>query len=50
MSLIIQDDDTQQDIGEDQSEGESEDTVETTLSSNIEEDDLDPQQQVLPLG
>jgi hypothetical protein len=47
---MMQDDDTDQDIGDDESEGESEDTGETTLSSDIEEDDLDHQQQVLLLG
>jgi hypothetical protein len=47
---MMQDDDTDQDIGDDESEGESEDTGETTLSSDIEEDDLDHQQQVLHLG
>jgi hypothetical protein len=47
---MMQDDDTDQDIGDDESEGESEDTWETTLSSDIEEDDLDHQQQVLLLG
>jgi hypothetical protein len=47
---MMQDDDTEQDIGDDESEGESEDTGETTLSSDIEEDDLDHQQQVLLLG
>jgi hypothetical protein len=37
-------------IGDDGSEGESEDTGETTLSSDIKEDDLDHQQQALVLG
>ena len=47
---MMQDDDTDQDIGDDESEGESEDTGESTLSSDIEEDDLDHQQEVLHLG
>jgi hypothetical protein len=41
-----QDDETDQEIGDD----ESEDTGESTLSSNIEEDALDHQQEVLHLG
>jgi hypothetical protein len=41
-----QDDETDQEIGDD----ESEDTGESTLSSDIEEDDLDHQQEVLHLG
>jgi len=47
---MMQDDDTNQDIGDDESEGECEETRETTSSSDIEEDDLDHQQQVLLLG
>ena len=47
---MMQDDDTDQDIGDDESEGESEDTGETTLSSDITEDNLDHQQQALLLG
>jgi hypothetical protein len=47
---MMQDDDTYQDIGDDECEGESEDTGEITLSSDIEEDDLDHQQQVLLKG
>jgi hypothetical protein len=46
----MQDDDTDQDIRYDEMEGESEDTGETTLSCNIEEDNSDHQQQVLLLG
>ena len=42
----MQDDDTDQDIGDDASE----DAGESTLSSDIEEDDLDHQQEVLHLG
>jgi len=45
-----QGDDTDQDIGDGESEGESADTGESTLSSNIEEDDLCHQQEVLLLG
>jgi len=45
-----QDDDTNQDIGDGESEGESEDTGESTLSTDIEQDDLDHQQEVLLLG
>jgi len=41
-----QDDETDQEIGED----DSEDTGESTLSSDIEEDDLDHQLEVLHLG
>ena len=41
-----QDDETDQEIGDD----ESEDTGESTLSSDIEEDDLNHQQEVLHLG
>jgi hypothetical protein len=41
-----QDDETDQEIGDD----ESEDTGESSLSSDIEEDDLDHQQEVLHLG
>jgi len=43
-------DDSIQDIGDVESEGESEDTGESTLSSDIEEDDLDHLQEVLLLG
>jgi len=46
MSLINQDDEPNQGIGD----NDSEDTRESTLSSNIEEDDLDYHQQVLHLG
>jgi hypothetical protein len=35
---MMQDDNTNQDIGDDESEDESQDTRETTLSSDIEED------------
>ena len=45
-----QDDDTDQDIGDGESEGRSEDTRESTLSSDIEEDDLDHQQEAVLLG
>jgi len=45
-----QGDDTDHDIGDGKSEGESEDTGESTLSSDIEEDNLDHQQEVLLLG
>jgi len=44
-----QDNDPNQDIGEGVYEGTSEDTGESILSSNIEEDDLDHQQEVLLL-
>jgi len=47
---MIQDEYTDQDMGDDESEGEREDTGETTLSSDIEEDELNHQQQVLLLG
>jgi len=50
ISLMKQDDDTYQDIGEGESEGESEDTRESTLSSDIEENGLDHQQDVILLG
>jgi len=46
ISLMYQDDETDQAIGND----DSEDTRESTLSSNIEEDNLDHQQEVLHLG
>jgi len=45
-----QGDDTDQDIGDGESEGESEDTGESMLSSDIEDDDFDHQQEVLLLG
>ena len=45
-----QGDDTDQDLGDGDSEGESEDTGESRLSSDIEEDNLDHQQEVLLLG
>jgi len=45
-----QDDNTDQDIGEGDIAGESEDTGESTLSSDLEEDDLDHQQEVPLLG
>ena len=35
------DEDTNQNIGDDESEGDSEDTRESTMTSDIEEDDLD---------
>ena len=44
------DDDTNQDIGDDESEGECENTGEFTLSSDVEEDNSDHQQEVLLLG
>ena len=44
------DDDTDQGIGDDTSEGTPEDTRETTLSSDIEEDDLYDEQNVLLLS
>jgi len=47
---LKQGDDTDQDIGDGKSEGKSEDTEESTLSSDIEEDDLDHQQEVLLLS
>jgi hypothetical protein len=50
MSLMMLDADTDQNIADDESYGKSEDTRETTLSSNIKEDDLERQQQVLLLG
>jgi len=43
---MYQDDETDQEIGDD----DSEDTGESTLSSDIEGDDLDHQQEVLHLG
>jgi len=46
---MMQNNDTGQDIEDDDGEGECEDTGETTLSSDIQEDDLDHQQQVLLL-
>ena len=46
ITILNQDDDTDPEIGED----ESEDTGQFTVSSDIEEDDLDHQQEVLPLG
>jgi len=49
-SSIKQDDDTDQDIGDDESEGNIEDTGESTFWFRIEEDDLDHQQNVLLLG
>jgi len=45
-----QDDDTDQDIGDRESDGASQDTGEYILLSDIEEEDLDHQQQVLLLG
>jgi len=45
-----QDDNTNHDISDEESEGENEDTGESLLSSDIKEDDLDHQQQVLLLG
>ena len=45
-----QDDDTDQDICDDESEGESQDTGESTLPSYIEENNLDHQQEVLLVG
>jgi hypothetical protein len=45
-----EDDDTDQGIGDDKSEGTREDTRETTLSSDIEEDDLYDEQNVLLLS
>jgi len=47
---MMQDDHTDHDIGDHESEGQSEDTRETTLSSDMEQEDLDHQQQVLHLG
>ena len=46
ISLIHQDDETDQEFGYD----DSADTWESTISSNIEEDNLDHQQEVLYLG
>jgi len=46
ISLVKQDDDTDQDISDGKSQGASEDTSECTLSSDIEEDNLDHQQEV----
>jgi len=43
---MYQDDETEQEIDDD----DSEDSGESTLSSDIEEDDLDHQQEVLHLG
>jgi len=45
-----QDDDSDQDIGDDKSKGESADTGESTLSTDINEDKLNHQQEVLLLG
>ena len=45
-----QDDDTDPDICDGENQGESEDTGECTLSSDIEQDDLDHEQEVLLLG
>jgi len=47
---MTQDDDTDQDISDGESDCENDDTEESTLSSDIEEDDLDHQQEVLLLG
>jgi hypothetical protein len=47
---MMQDDDTDQDIGDDEGEGEREDTGETTLSSDIDKDNLDHPQMVLLRG
>jgi hypothetical protein len=47
---MMHDDDTDQDIGDDKSEGQSDDTREITLSSDIEEDNVDHQHQCLLLG
>jgi len=49
-SLLKQDDVTDQDISDGEIEIGSEDTEESTLSSNIKEDDLHHQQEVLLLG
>ena len=46
ISLLKQDDDTNQELSDD----EREDLEKSTLSSDIEEDELDQQQQVLLLG
>jgi len=45
-----QNDDTIQDIGDGECDSESEHTGESTLSSDIEEQDLDHQLEVLHLG
>jgi hypothetical protein len=50
MLLMLQDDVTNHDIDVDESEGQSDDTRETTLSSDIEDDDFNCPQQVLLLG
>jgi hypothetical protein len=50
MLLMLQDDVTNHDIDDDKSEGQSEYTPETTLSSDIEDDDFDCPQQVLHVG
>jgi hypothetical protein len=50
ISSIVQQDDTNQDSGEGESESEREDNEENTLSSDMEEDYLDHQQQVLLVG
>jgi len=42
-----QDDETVQDIGDDEREGESENTRESTISSDIDEDNVDHQQEAL---
>jgi hypothetical protein len=47
---MMHDDDTDQDIGDDESEGQSDDTREITLSSDIEKDNLDHQHQFRLLG
>jgi len=46
ISLMNQDDETDQEIGDD----DSEDTIESPVSSDIEEDNLDHQQEILHLG
>jgi len=46
ISLMNQDEDSNQEMGDDKSE----DTGESTISSDIEEDDLDDQQEVLCVG
>jgi len=50
IALFKQDDDTDQGISDGEIEGKSEQTRESTILTDIEEDDLDHQQEILPLG
>jgi len=50
MSLMKQDDDTDQAIGDGESDRQSKDTGESTSSSDIEEDNLDHRYEILLVG